>query len=224
MKRPRPPEPGFFRRNGLTLVFGLLTVLALAGHGLAGWWHENDERALEALPLLPLAGYLASGGFLSSLFENWESEFLQMGAFVLLTVWLRQRGSSESRPLDPAEEPPDEPVPRSGQPWPVRRGGGWRRLYEHSLSLALFLLFALCFCAHLLSSWHAHQDEQRRHGLPAESLVEHAGDSRFWFESFQNWQSEFLSVVALCLLSIWLREKDSPQSKAVTARHHDTGS
>jgi hypothetical protein len=214
---------GFFRRNGLTLVFAALTALTLAGHGLAGWQHENQERAERGQPAEPLPDYLRSGGFLSSLFENWESEFLQMGAFVLLTVWLRQRGSSESRPLDPAEEEPDEPVPRSEQPWPVRRGGAWRRLYEHSLSLALFGLFAVSFGAHLVSSWHDHREERQARGLPAQTLPAYAGDSRFWFESLQNWQSEFMSVVALCVLSIYLREKDSPQSKAVTARHTDTG-
>ena len=219
----RATAAGFFKRNGLTLVFAALTALALAGHGLAGWRHDADERAQRGQAAQTLPEYLGSGDFLSSLFENWESEFLQMGAFVLLTVWLRQRGASESRPLDPAEEEPDEPVPRSEQPWPVRRGGLWRRVYEHSLSLALFALFALSFGAHLASSWRAHQEEQQQLGLPAETLAAYAGDPKFWFESFQNWQSEFLSVVALCLLSIWLREKDSPQSKAVTARHSDTG-
>jgi hypothetical protein len=223
MARKTPPPPGFFKRNGLTVVFALLTALALAGHALAGWRHENAERAERDLPAQTLPDYLGSGGFLSSLFENWESEFLQMGAFVLLTVWLRQRGSSESRPLDPADEEPGEPVPRSEQPWPVRRGGAWRRLYEHSLSLALFALFAVSFGAHLVSSWHAHREERQQIGQPAQPLSRYAGDPKFWFESFQNWQSEFLSVVALCLLSIWLREKDSPQSKAVTARHSDTG-
>jgi hypothetical protein len=219
----RRDKHGFFQRNGLTLVFALLTALALVGHGLSGWKHENAERAAQDQPAQALPDYLGSGGFLSSLFENWESEFLQMGAFVLLTVWLRQRGSSESRPLDPADEEPDEPVPRSEQPWPVRKGGLWRRLYEHSLSLALFALFAASFGAHLASSWQAHQEEQQQRGQPAEPLSRYAINPKFWFESFQNWQSEFLSVVALCVLSIYLREKDSPQSKAVTARHGDTG-
>jgi hypothetical protein len=214
---------GFFYRNGLTLVFLLLTLGSLVGHGISGWRHENQERTQEGRAAISLPAYVGTGEFLSTLFENWESEFLQMGMFVLLTVHLRQKGSSESRPLDPKDEEPDEPVPRSQQPWPVQRGGWVRRLYEHSLSLALFGLFLLSFCAHLWASWAKYVQEQLRDGLAAEGLWAYAANAEFWFESFQNWQSEFLSVVALCLLSIYLREKDSPQSKAVTARHSDTG-
>lgn len=214
---------GFLYRNGLTLAFLLLTLASLAGHGLSGWHHGNEQRAEQGQPGLSLPAYLGSGDFLSTLFENWESEFLQMGIFVLLTVHLRQRGSSESRPLDPADEKPHEPVPHSEQPWPARRGGWVRRLYGHSLSAALLGLFLLSFAAHLWASWAKYAEEQLRQGLASEGLWAYAGNAGFWFESLQNWQSEFLSVVALCVLSIYLREKDSPQSKAVTARHSDTG-
>ena len=92
--------------------------------------------------------YLATGHFVSATFENWESEFLQMGLFVLLTAYLRQRGASESRPLEPADEEASPPVPHADQPWPVRRGGLWRKAYEHSLSGALLLLFAASFVGH----------------------------------------------------------------------------
>jgi hypothetical protein len=223
MARATSSRGNFWHRNSLTIVFVLLALASLAGQALSGWRAENAERALHELAPVALAAYLGSGGFLSAVFENWESEFLQMGLFVLLTVWLRQRGASESRPLDPAEEEPEPRVPKAEQPWPMRVGGIWQRLYEHSLSAALLLLFAASFVLHWYHSWRLHADAQRLHGEAATGLLEYLGDAGFWFESFQNWQSEFLSVAVLCLLSIWLREKDSPQSKKLHARHVDTG-
>jgi hypothetical protein len=223
MARKDARAGGFARRNGLTLAFVGLALASLLGQALAGWHAENAERALHALAPLALAAYLGSGQFLSALFENWESEFLQMGLFVLLTVWLRQQGASESRPMDPSEEDPEPRVPKAEQPWPMRVGGAWQRLYEHSLSLALLSLFAISFVLHWYHSWRLHAEQQRAHGEAADGVLRYLGDAGFWFESFQNWQSEFLSVAVLCLLSIWLREKDSPQSKKLRARHSDTG-
>jgi hypothetical protein len=220
--RRKEAQHGFFRRNGLVLVFGALTLASLVGHAWSGYLEARDEGAMHG-ERIGAAEYLRGGDFLSSVFENWESEFLQMGLFVLLTVSLRQRGSSESRPLDPSEEYPEPRVPKAEQPWPMRVGGAWQRLYEHSLSLALLLLFAISFVLHWVHSWRLHVDEQLQHGQPPTGLLEHLTDAGFWFESFQNWQSEFMSVAVLCLLSIWLREKDSPQSKKMHARHTDTG-
>ena len=214
---------GFLYRNGLTVVFLVLMLLSLAGHALTGNAHDNAQRVEHGRPPQSLAAYVAGGEFQSTLFENMESEFLQMGLFVLLTVWLRQRGASESRKLDPGEEAPEPAVPKAEQPWPMRVGGVWQRLYEHSLSASLLLLFAITGGLHFVASWRHHAEEQRAHGEAVTPLAEYAGEPQFLFESFQNWQSEFLAVVALCLLSIWLREKDSPQSKPMTARHSDTG-
>ena len=221
--QPGSKRHSFWYRNGLTLVFLALMVGSLVGHALSGSAQHNRERELHGLPAQTVAEYVRNPEFASTLFENWESEFLQMGLFVLLTVWLRQRGSSESRKLDPSEEKPKEKVPKAEQPWPMRAGGVWQSMYRHSLSGALFLLFLLSFGGHLVASWHHHNEEQRVHGEQASPLAAYIAEPGFWFESFQNWQSEFLAVVVLCLLSIRLREQDSPQSKAMTARHSDTG-
>jgi len=224
MAKKRTPAPvSFLRRNGLVLVLLALTAISFGGHAASGWRAENLERQEHGETSLPLIAYLQGGQFLSSVFENWESEFLQMGLFVLLTVWLRQQGCSESRPLDPAQETPEPKVPLAEQPWPMRRGGAWQKLYEHSLSLTLFTFFLASFVAHWYQSWRLHVEENLQHGQMPMPLFEYLFDARFWFESFQNWQSEFLSVAVLCLLSIWLREKDSPQSKPMRARHTDTG-
>lgn len=215
--------PSFLRRNGLSVVFLALFALTLAGHLFTGWHFNTADRAGHGQAPQALLEYVRSGEFLSSVFENWESEFLQMGLFVLLTVWLRQKGSSESRGLEPADEPSPTRPPRSQQPWPVRRGGIWLKLYQHSLSGSLLLLFAISLVAHWLNSWRQHSHEQLLHGQSVTPLLDYLWNAQFWFESFQNWQSEFLSVVVLVVLSIFLREKDSPQSKPVQARNSDTG-
>lgn len=145
-----------------------------------------------------------------------------MMLFVLLTVALRQKGSSESKPLEAPQQPPQFPL--RDAPWSVRRGGIWLKLYEHSLSLALLGLFAISLFGHWRSSYDNYVEEARRTGEPVDhGLWQHWLDSEFWFESFQNWQSEFFSISVLVLLSIYLREKDSAQSKAVAAPHSHTG-
>lgn len=214
----------FLGRNGLTLAFLALMVLSLVGHVFAGWNADNDDRRDHGQPPEALAEYVGDGHFLGTLFENWESEFLQMGLFVLLTATLRQKGAAESRPLDPAEEPGPEPTPFARRPWPVRKGGAWRKAYEHSLSGALLLMFVGSFFGHLYYSWKHHLEEQLAHGREATaSMWQYLAGSEFWFESFQNWQSEFLAVVALVVLSIVLREKDSTESKDVEDPHSKTG-
>jgi hypothetical protein len=211
----------FLRNNGLSLALLALFALSLIGQSLLGVRVWNDEIApLGGLPL-SLVEYLHSGHYVESVFENWESEFLQMGIYVLLTVWLRQRGSAESRPL--SDENTRVPAPDSHAPWPARRGGWWRRLYAQSLSIALFALFGLSFGLHLVGSWRLENANSLLRHEPAVGLWQHATSARFWFESFQNWQSEFLSILLLVLLSIWLRQERSPQSKPVDAPHAQTG-
>jgi hypothetical protein len=218
-----PVPPSFWRRNGLSLAFGGLTLASLVGHVLTGRAAENHERLQQGLSGLDVWQYVRSGVFTSSLFENWESEFLQMALFVLLTVGLRQKGSSESKPV---EDQSQEDVTSSSNdaPWPVRSGGVWLKLYEHSLSLVLIALFAIAFVAHWCGSYQNHVEKAAKSGQPIDhDLWRHLIDSEFWFESFQNWQSEFFSISVLVLLSIYLREKGSSQSKEVTAAHSETG-
>lgn len=212
----------FARRNGLTLVFGALMLLTMVGHALAGW--RLGVHAAESEHARPptLSHYVASPAFLSSLFENWESEFLQMGLFVLLTVHFRQKGSSESRPMDPSDEH-EEAVPMRARPWPVHEGGAWLRIYEHSLSAALLLLFALSFLGHWLWSWRQSVQAGAHSGHAVGGFIAYLASPELWFESMQNWQSEFLAVIAIVVLSIFLREKNSSQSKPVEAPNSKTG-
>jgi hypothetical protein len=214
----------FFRNNALSVAFGLLFILSLVGQVVFGFEEFNKEMTEEGGSPVGLFKYLVSGHFLQSTFENWESEFLQMALFVVLTIFLQQKGSSESKDFD-KEEPVDrEPsARRKDAPWPVKAGGWILGVYKHSLTIAMFLLFAVSFALHFYGSLKDENLQLSRKGLPMETASQYITDSRFWFESFQNWQSEFLSVLAIVILSIFLRQKGSPQSKPVDAPNAETG-
>jgi hypothetical protein len=216
----------FFYENSLSLVMFGLFVLFLYGQSLAGWFAFNHDQKDHQQPAISYAAYLESGHFFEAIFENWESEFLQMGAYVILTAFLRQKGSPESRPLDSKETPEDGVSAarrRAQSPWAARQYGWVRTIYENSLTLALFLLFILSFILHAVAGQHVFNEEQALHGGEAVTLSDYVMASQFWFQSFQNWQSEFLSVGTLILLSIVLRQKASPQSKPVSHPHGETG-
>jgi hypothetical protein len=215
-------EGTFWRRNGLTLVMGGLFLLFWVGHAVAGYRHELEERREHGLGPMAVSEYLRSGDFWESTAENWESEFLQMAAFVWLTVFLRQKGSSQSRPVEGEAESDREPKPRKDAPWPVHRGGLALALYERSLTLALFGLFLFSFALHAVAGRSSYNEEQALHGGDPVSVLGYVGSSRFWLESLQNWQSEFLAVAAIVVLSVFLRQRGSPESKPVDAPHAET--
>ena len=214
-----------FKNNGLTIILMVLFLGSLVGQWLAGVRFENEELVRHGEAPIGAVAFLSDPQFLSTVFENWESEFLQMSAYVVLTAFLFQKGSAES-------EDPDEPS-RDGRlanarfapdaPSPVRKDTATRWLYAHSLGIALFILFLASFLLHWKFSAEHAAEEAQLHGKEAKSLGEYLTDAQLWFESFQNWQSEFLSTAVLVVLSIWLRQKDSPESKRVTAPHNKTG-
>jgi hypothetical protein len=159
-------------------------------------------------------------------FENWESEFLQMATYVVLTVFLFQKGASESKKPDesnPEDESPYAHRSDADAPGPVHRGGLLLKLYSHSLSIALVTLFLASFFLHLAGSTRRMNEEALEHRQPPQTMADTLGDPEFWYESFQNWQSEFLSIGVLLVLGIYLRQRGSPESKPVAAPHHATG-
>lgn len=214
----------FIYHNSLSIVFLLLFVGAFIGQFFFGIEEYNKELVENGGHIVSMSDYLTTGHFFESTFENWESEFLQMALFVWLTIFLRQKGSSESKGCDGPEEVDREPSPkRIGAPWPVKKGGLWLEIYKHSLTISLFLLFIASFVLHFYGSLKDENTINLLKGKPELSLTDYLGESRFWFESFQNWQSEFLSVFAIIVLSIYLRQKGSSQSKPVDAPHSETG-
>lgn len=206
----------FVRNNGLTLALMGMFLFSLGGMALTGLTSHNAELFQHGRQPLPLGSYLMSGPFLSALFENWESEFLQMATYVVLTAMLFQRGSAESRDPDaPGRENDD-------LPWRAHKPKlAW--LYEHSLGLALAVLFIASFALHWWFSAIAANQEAAVHGRELKTMLGYLADSQLWFESFQNWQSEFLSTAVLVVLSIFLRQRGSPESKPVAAAHSETG-
>lgn len=217
-------KKGFFYNNGLTLAFLAMFLVSIAGQSVTGWKEHNLDLQKDKYPPISFSHYLTSGHFIEATFENWESEFLQMALFVLLTRGLRQKGSSESKKLEGKEEVDREPNPKKKDaPWPVHKGGFILTIYKNSLSLILILLYLLSFALHVYGSWIDNNEEQVRMGLPVETILKFLQGSRIWFESFQNWQSEFLSIAAIIVLSIYFRQQGSSQSKPVDASNAETG-
>lgn len=206
------------RDNGLTIALAALFAVSALGMVWSGHSAYNQELREHGYKAIGLLAYLASGNFLSALFENWESEFLQMSAYVMLTAMLFQRGSAESRDPDDPNRPDDE------LPVGVRRRNpvlAW--LYSYSLGIALALLFIASFALHWWASLVAVNEEALRQSGEIQSLAGYLLDAKLWFESFQNWQSEFMSTAVLVVLSIFLRHKGSPESKPAGAANSETG-
>jgi hypothetical protein len=214
------------RDHGLLIANLLLFMIFFGGMVLSGVRVYNSEQLEHGQEAVSLGGYLLSGEFYEATFENWESEFLQMGMYVVLTAFLFQRGSSESKPVDepaPQDEDPREAPKRADTPWPVRHGGWVLTAYEHSLSALFFLLFFAAIVGHAIGGAKAYSDEEIAHGGEPVSTLQYLGTSQFWFESFQNWQSEFLAVAVIVFGSVYLRQRGSPESKPVAEPHRATG-
>ena len=206
------------RDNGLTIALTAMFVFCGLGMIWSGHLAHNEELQEHGGAAIGLSAYLASGDFLSALFENWESEFLQMSAYVMLTAMLYQRGSAKSRDPDDPDRPGDE-LPSAA--WKRSPLLSW--LFQYSLGIALALLFVVSFGLHWWASLMATNEEAMSHGGEIRSLLNYLFDAKLWFESFQNWQSEFLSTGVLVVLSIFLRHKGSPESKPAGASNSETG-
>ena len=212
----------FLKNNGLTIALVVLFAGSMVGHWLAGWHFQNEQLLRHGKPAISAMAFMGDPQFTSTVFENWESEFLQMSAYVILTGFLFQRGSAESSDPD-ARERDGERTPAADTPAAMHRGAFARWAYSHSLGLILLSLFVASFALHWLFSAREAADEAVTHGDAPLSAGEYLTSAQLWFESFQNWQSEFLSTAVIVVLSIFLREKGSPESKPVAAPHDQTG-
>ncbi len=212
--------------NSLALVlFGCFVVFVVA-QAYFGWQVRNDDLQQAGLAADSFGHYLGSGHFGEAVFENWESEFLQMGSYVLLTAYLVQRGSPESKPLERKDRSDDYPGGAGpDSPAPSRRPGVGQFLYRNSLAIAFLGMFLLSFVLHLATGTAAYNEEQRlQSGAAPISVGRFFVTAQFWFQSMQNWQSEFLSVGALVILTVFLRQRGSPESKPVDESITTTGS
>ena len=215
----------FFVDNSLSLTLMGLFVVFMIGLALSGFAYDNEQLKEHGQVQESFAQFLTGPTFSEAVFENWESEFLQMGALVVLTIWLVQKGAADSK------EPSAMQSPDTSSRYSIIKASSWRRrakaagniLYVNSLSIALFGLFLFSFVMHGISGTAAANQEASWHGAEQQSVIGYMASSQFWFESFQNWQSEFLAVAVLLILSIFLRQRQSPESKPVTAPAAKTG-
>lgn len=216
-------EVSWWYRNSLSIVFLSFFFFSLSAQVFFGWKTYNEELQEASVSTLSLPAYLQSGHFISATFENFQSEFLQMAVYVILTVSLRQIGSAESKKINQEEDVDREPQAKPGAPGPVKKGGWRLKLYSHSLSIAFAFLFFFSWGMHLYGSFRVYNVRQALLHNPGPGLGAFLQEPDFWFETFQNWQSEYLSVASIIILTIFLRQKGSPQSKPVDAPMWKTG-
>ena len=217
----------WIRDRALTLLLLTMFAIFLVGQLLTGWREFNATQVEHRQSRVSMTDYLATGHPWEALFENWESEFLQMAVFVLLTTVLVQKGSAGIAPARREGAGGCRParLRRTIRMRPGRSNaaGGFCVLYENSLGLVFVVLFLLSWAGHAAGGFAESVEDQVAHGLGRSSWTEYLASPRFWFESFQNWQSEFLAIAAMVWLAVYLRQRWSPESKPVHAPHSDTG-
>lgn len=216
----------YVHNNSLMLVMFGIFLCAIVGMSFAGWQESNQNRTDHHQSTQSYGSYVTSGEFVEGVFENWESEFLQMWLLIMLTIFLRQKGSSDSKPIR-GKAPVDTTSRLSiinAQDWQHRGKALRHALYAHSLGLAMLALFLFSFAVHAVGGTNAYNQEAQQHGASTLTVVQYVSTATFWYESLQNWQSEFLAIGALLVFSVKLRERGSPESKPVGTRYdHRTG-
>jgi hypothetical protein len=219
---------GFLRDNALTLAFGAVFLATLVGQALSGAADFNAQQIADGLEPVSLGEYVTSSSFGVDVMENWQSEYLQFFLYIFGTVWLVQRGSSESK--KPGEEGPESDKEQKigrhadddSPEW--ARTGGWRTaVFSRSLGLLMGGLFLLTWGASSVAGWAAYNSEQLGQLEDPVSYLGYLGAPDFWNRSFQNWQSEMLAVGSMAVFSVYLRQRGSPESKPVGAPHAVTG-
>jgi hypothetical protein len=218
----------FFKDNGLGVFFGALFLATVVAQAFVGHADFNHRQIADHGDPVSLGRYVSSSDFLVDVLENWQSEYLQFTLFILATVWLIQRGSPESKEpgKEGGESDEDQRVGQHADPdsprW-ARLGGLRTWLYSNSLVLVMATVWLASWAGQAVSGRVAYNAEQLDHQEAALTLLQYLGTSDFWNRTLQNWQSEFLAVGSMAVLSIYLRQRGSPESKPVGASHEATG-
>jgi hypothetical protein len=218
----------FLRENGLSIFFLVIFLASLAGQAVAGHAEFNHGQILHHGDAISLGRYLTTSQFAADVAENWQSEYLQFTLYILTTVWLLQRGSPESKQLDQAggESDAEQKVgshARKDSPRWAGTGGLRTALYSNSLVIVMTTIWLLSWLAQSIAGASAYNADQLDHQAATLSWFGYIGSSDFWDRTLQNWQSEFLAVGSMAVLSIYLRQRGSPESKPVGAPHEATG-
>ncbi|MFJ9041758.1 DUF6766 family protein [Streptomyces sp. NPDC102406] len=219
---------GFVHENGMSLGFGLAFLLALAGQAVAGWSEFNDQLATDGLAQIGFPGYLASSDFAVDVTENWQSEYLQFFLYIFATVWLLQRGSPESKSMAEAGPESDEEQrmgahARADSPRWAGVSGLRQAVFSRSLGLVMAAIFLLSWFGQSVAGVAAYNEQQLRQLQGPIGWASYLTSADFWSRTLQNWQSELLAVASMAILSVYLRQRGSPESKPVGAPHTSTG-
>jgi Domain of unknown function (DUF6766) len=218
----------FVKHNGLSLVFLGLFLAALVFQAVAGHADFNEDQDRHGDPRISFLRYVTSSEFGVAVMENWQSEYLQFTLFILLTVWLLQRGSPESKELGKGGRESDEDQmvgEHAGERSPrwAKVRGLRRTVYENSLLLVMGAIWLATWFAQSIAGVSEYNSERLDHQQAAVSWAEYLTRPDFWERTLQNWQSEFLAVGSMAILAIYLRQRGSPESKPVGAPHDATG-
>jgi hypothetical protein len=218
----------FIRDHSLSLFFLVIFLAALVGQAIAGHVLHNEQAAAHDGEALSLWRYVVSSDFGNAVMENWQSEYLQFMLFMLATIWLIERGSPESKEPGKAGGESDEEqlLGEHSTPDSPRwaRAGGWRTgLYSNSLAIVMASIWLLSWFGQSVTGWSEYNSDQLTHDQSTVDWLGYLGTAHFWESTLQNWQSEFLAVGSMAVLSIYLRQRGSPESKPVGAPHHATG-
>jgi hypothetical protein len=218
----------FLRDNGLGVFFGVIFLAALVGQAIVGHTDFNHQQVAHHGDPITLGRYVLSSSYAVDVLENWQSEYLQFTLYILATVWLIQRGSPESKKPGEAGTGSDEEqlVGEHAKPdsprW-ARVGGLRTRLYSNSLVAVMTAVWLASWAGQGVAGRIAYNADQLDHREAGLSLLQYLGTSDFWDRTLQNWQSEFLAVGSMAVLSIYLRQRGSPESKPVGSPHDATG-
>jgi hypothetical protein len=218
----------FVKHNGLSLAFLALFVAAVVFQAVAGHADFNEEQDRHGDARISFLRYVASSHFGVAVMENWQSEYLQFTLFILLTVWLVQRGSPESKQLHKAgaETDEDQKVGEHADPdsprW-AKVSGIRRRIYENSLVIVMVSIWLGTWFAQSVTGRVEYNADRLDHRQDAVSWGDYLTRADFWEKTLQNWQSEFLAVGSMAILAVYLRQRGSPESKPVGAPHDATG-
>lgn len=218
----------WLKENSLSLAFLLLFLLAVGGQAVAGLLQFNDRQVAQGAEPVSLTHYVTSSSFAVDVAENWQSEYLQFFLFIMLTVWLVQKGSPESKkPQDAGPESDEEqrigPYAGPGSPAWARVKGARLWVYSNSLGLVMGAIFLLSWLAQSVAGQAAYNAERLGDLRDPVTYGAYVTSPEFWNRSLQNWQSELLAVLSMAVLSIYLRQRGSPESKPVGAAHTATG-
>jgi len=218
----------FAKENSLTLVFGVLFLIVLVLQAISGHAGYNQQQLTDGLPPVSFGRYVTSASFGVDVAENWQSEYLQFFLYVLLTAWLVQKGSPESKSLGEAGLESDQdqkvgPYADENSPKWARVGGPRRWLLSNSLGLVMGLIFLGSWLAQSIAGVAAYNEQQLSRLQDPIGWSKYLAEPEFWNRTLQNWQSELLAVASMAIFSIYLRQRGSSQSKPVGAAHTATG-